>query len=373
MKEAYGLNLHRLEALLAHCVVSGASDLHLSVNCPPTLRLHGKLRPLDEHPMTSEEMILMVKSVVNNAQYALFETQRSLDIAYSLSSGDRFRINAYYERGHTALAIRRLDTTFHTLKDLGLPASLEDLTRLHHGLVLVTGPTGSGKSTTLAAMLHLINLSRDCHILTIEDPIETIHRNYLSMVHQRELHTDVPDFASAVRAAMREDPDVILVGEMRDLETMRAALMAAETGHLVFSTLHTGDAVGVLERFVGGFPGNEQEAVRQQLSMVLRAVVAQHLVPTKDGKGRVPVVEILMGTPAVAHLIRNGKSQQLVSAMESGQAQGMQTLDAALAEVVRRRLVDAEPARRMARDPKLFDELLHRPQAAASSGDFLNR
>ena len=312
----------------------------------------------------------MVKSVVNDAQFTLFQNQRSLDIGYSLSSGDRFRINAYYERGHAALAIRRLDTTFHTLKELGLPASLEDLTHAHHGLVLVTGPTGSGKSTTLAAMLHLINLSRDCHILTIEDPIETIHRKHVSMVHQREIHTDVPDFASAVRAAMREDPDVILVGEMRDLETMRAALMAAETGHLVFSTLHTGDAVGVLERFVGGFPGNEQEAVRQQLSMVLRAVVAQHLVPTADGKGRVPVVEILMGTPAVAHLIRNGKSQQLVSAMESGQAQGMQTLDAALAERVRSRLIDAEQARLMARDPKLFDELLHRPQAAASSGGF---
>jgi len=318
--------------------------------------------------MMPEEMALMVRDIMSEGQFDVFQDQRSLDIGFALSSGERFRINAYYERGHAALAIRKLDDNFSTLEALGLPASLEKLTHFHHGLVLVSGPTGSGKSTTLGALLHQINLQRACHIITIEDPVEIIHNNHLSMVHQREVHTDVHDFATAVRAAMREDPDVILVGEMRDLETMRAALMAAETGHLVFSTLHTGDVVGMLERLVGGFPGNEQEAVRQQLSIVLRAVLAQHLVPTLDGKGRVPALEILMGTPAVAHLIRNGKSQQLVSAMESGQAQGMQTLDAALAEQVRRGVIAAEKACVMVRDPKLFDELLHRPSDTVLSG-----
>ena len=350
-----------IDELLLHCVTKGASDLHLSAGSSPTFRIKGSLCPMNEHEaLSQDDLLIMANTVMNEEQKAVLAKQRSLDIGYSLASGERYRINIYYERATLAFAIRWLQNSFLSFDQLGLPPQLKELTRLHHGLVLVTGPTGSGKTTSLSTLLHQINLDRACHILTIEDPIEHMHENHTSMVHQRELHTDVPDFSSAVRAAMREDPDVILVGEMRDLETMRASLMAAETGHLVFSTLHTGDAVGVLERIVGSFSGEEQESIKQQLSMVLRAVVAQHLLPAANGVGRVPVVEILMVTSAVSNLIRSGKSQQLVTAMESGRAQGMQTIDVALADVVNKGLVRLEVAKTLCRDEKLFNELLTR-------------
>ncbi|MCH2172867.1 PilT/PilU family type 4a pilus ATPase [Myxococcota bacterium] len=346
--------------LLLTAVGRKASDLHVSVGSVPMIRLNGDLCPLDQEEISSSSIQEILDGLLSTPQKEIFRRDRSIDFGYSIDSGERFRINAYYERGFPALAIRWLDNRFRSLTELGLPQQLDSLAKLQHGLVLVTGPTGSGKTTTLSALLHQINANRRCHILTIEDPIEYIHPNQSSLIHQRELHSDVPDFANAVRSAMREDPDVILVGEMRDLETMRASLMAAETGHLVFSTLHTGDAVGALDRMVGAFPGGEQESIRQQLSMVLRSIVAQHLLPIKDGSGRVPIVEILNVNSAVSHLIRTGKSQQLVSAMESGRSIGMQTIDFALADAVSAELVGFETAKRYTRDLKLFEDLIQR-------------
>ena len=364
---APGLDL--LEPLLERCASAGASDLHISVACKPMLRQKGSLTSLDDQaPLTPDAVLEMVQALANEAQIATLADERNLDLAHSLPSGERFRINIYFERGNPALAVRWLDNACQSLSQLNLPPQLAELARLQHGLVLITGPTGSGKSTTLSSLLHQINEERACHILTIEDPVEYVHVNRRALIHQRELGDDTPSFAAAVRAAMREDPDVILVGEMRDLETMRASLMAAETGHLVFSTLHTGDAVGVLERMVGAFPGEEQESIRHQLSMVLRAVVAQHLLPSRTGPGRVPVVEILRVTAAVGNLIRTGRSQQLVSAMESGQSQGMQTIDAALAQQARERRVDYKIARSMTRDPRLFEDLVMAPAINARTG-----
>lgn len=344
------------EALLRQCVDYGASDLHLSAQCAPTYRINGELEPDDVAPLEPEDIRRMAEALLNPVQHTALAQQLSLDLSHALPEGERFRINLYHERGSLAVSARWLENRFHSLESLRLPPTLHRFTELKDGLVLVSGVTGSGKSTTLASLLNEINANRACHILTVEDPIEFVHVNRRAMVHQRELHTDVPSFAEAVRAAMREDPDVILVGELRDVETMRAALMAAETGHLVFSTLHTGDAVGVLDRFVGVFPGEEQDAIRQQLSMVLRAVVTQHLLPGKTG-GRLPVLEILINTPAVANLIRNYRPQQIYSAMESGRALGMQTLDFALAERVRDKLLDDQVARRFARNPSAFDEM----------------
>jgi twitching motility protein PilT len=345
------------EGLLRRCIDYGASDLHLSAQCAPTYRINGELRPEDEAALGPNDIRHMAESLLNDAQRTALEAQRNLDLSHALPEGERFRLNLYHERGSLAVAARWLENRFHSLESLHLPPVLHRFTELKDGLVLVSGVTGSGKSTTLASLLNEINSNRSCHILTVEDPIEFVHVNRRAMVHQRELHTDVPSFAEAVRAAMREDPDVILVGELRDVETMRAALMAAETGHLVFSTLHTGDAVGVLDRFVGVFPGEEQDAIRQQLSMVLRAVVTQHLLPAKTG-GRLPVLEILIITPAVANLIRNYRPQQIYSAMESGRTLGMRTLDFALAERVREKLLDGQVARRFARNPAAFDEMI---------------
>jgi twitching motility protein PilT len=260
------------------------------------------------------------------------------------------------------MAIRRLDENFRTFDELTLPPQMIQLSSYPHGLVIVTGPTGSGKSTTLATLINRINESRNAHIITIEDPLEFIHQNKKSLVRQRELHLDVPNFAEAVRAALREDPDVILVGEMRDLETMRAAIVAAETGHLVFSTLHTGDVVGSISRMMSVFPAEEQSAVKNQLARVLRAVVSQKLVHRTGGEGRVPAVEIMFVTPAIANLIRTGELQQIYSMMQTGNAEGMLLLEQSLANLYHFGLIAREDAVRMARDVSIFESRLKRLQ-----------
>jgi len=349
---------HDFEWFLRKCVELSASDLHLSGQHPATFRIQGRLCTPQDTVYSPDFLEQLALTLMPEQQRETFAHEHTVDLATSISTGQRFRVNIYRERGQVAFAIRQLEQSFRKLEDLHLPPQLGNLAELRDGLVLVTGPTGSGKTTTLSTLIHQINCSRSCHILTIEDPIEYIHPNVKSLVHQRELHTDVPTFAQAVRASLREDPDVILVGEMRDTETMRAAITAAETGHLVFSTLHTGDTVGAIDRMIGVFPADEQDSVRQQLSMVLRAVIAQRLLPARVGSGRYPAIEILRVTSAVANLIRVGKPQQIYSAMEAGIALGMQTMEQSLAALVGKRMVNPGDAKMFARDPQSFEDRL---------------
>ncbi len=349
---------NQFDELLAECVALGASDLHLSSNEQVVFRVHGSLQRREGGVLSKQTVEAMANALMTEPQQYEFGSRFTVDLGHSDARGERFRINCYREMGHAAIAVRYLDQQMLSLEKLCLPPQLRQLAYPKSGLVLVTGATGSGKSTTLAALLDEINRNRDCHILTVEDPVEFVHASQKSLVHHRELHTDVPGFADAVRAAMREDPDVIMVGEMRDLETMRAAITAAETGHLVFSTLHTGEAVGSVERLVGSFPGEEQLVARHRIAMTLRAVVAQHLVPKRDGRGRVPAVEILLVNRAVANLIETSKTRQIYSTMESSSGEGMQTLDQALAGLIRKRIISREAALGACHDSSALDRLL---------------
>lgn len=346
------------DQLLGRCIADGASDIHLSCDRVPVFRIHGELVPQEGDKVSFETMNCLVQDLMTKRQHEEYEKHQSLDLGYSTPEGERFRVNCYRQLGQVAIAVRHLDSRMFDIEKLSLPPQIRRLAHLKSGLVLVTGATGSGKSTTLAALINEINMKRSCHILTIEDPVEFIHTDNRSMIHHRELYTDVPDFPSAVRSALREDPDVIMVGEMRDIETMRAALTAAETGHLVFSTLHTDDAVGTIERFVGSFPGDEQSGARHRIAMSLRAVVSQHLLTARSGTGRVPAVEILMVTLAVANLIETGNSRQIYSAMESGHSEGMQTRDQSLANLVIKRRVTNTVARSICNDKDVFGKLL---------------
>ncbi len=345
--------------LLERCAQLKASDLHLSAGQGAVYRINGQIRA-DTTSVTysADEVELMAEVLMNDAQRALFQREMTLDMGFSLGTAERYRINIYREQYGVALAIRYLDRSLKTTAALGLPPQMSYLSGLKSGLVLVCGSTGSGKSTTLTALLNEINEQQYKHILIIEDPIEFVHSNKKSMVHQREVRSSVPDFASAVRAAIREDPDVIMVGEMRDLETMRAALTAAETGHLVFSTLHTNDAVGVVERLIGSFPGDEQAVARQRIAHALKGVVAQNLVATQNNDGRVVVAEILLVTPAVVNLIETGKTRQIYSVMESSNRQGMQTQDQALARLVQAQRIDLDTARGLCRDLHSFERMV---------------
>jgi twitching motility protein PilT len=350
--------LDELNQLLNTCLERGASDLHVSADWHVLLRVHGDLVEESERRYSSAEVEAMLRAISSDKQQTLFEQDGQLDMGYSDSAGERYRINAYREMGRCTLAIRHLDQKFQTIGELRLPAALKPVVALRKGLVLVTGGTGSGKSTTLATLIHEINKQRRCHIITIEDPVEFVHGNLEALVHQREVNADTRSFADAVRASLREDPDVVLVGEMRDLETMKAALTAAETGHLVFSTLHTNDAVGVIERMVGSFPGDEQDVARNRIAMALQAVIAQTLIPTSNGRGRVPAVEILRVNNAVSNMIDSGKTKQIYSMMESGREEGMQTFDQALVDLVRQHWISQETAQRLCRNQTGFDMLL---------------
>jgi len=348
-----------LDRLLAVCAAEGATDLHLSADVVPRLRIDGVLRRFEGvSPLEAEGLEAMARGLMDDRQWSVFRDEQSLDLSRTGPDGSRFRIHAYLERGGVAFAIRRLEDAFRPLEEWSLPGELAQLASLRDGLVLVTGPTGSGKTTTLATLLHMINRDRACHIVTIEDPIEYLHESLAGFVHQRELYTNVPSFANAVRAAMREDPDVILVGEMRDVDTMRAAITAAETGHLVFSTLHTGDAVGSVERMIGVFPADEQRSIRQQVSLVLRQVVTQRLVPRRNDGGVVPVVEILKVTSAVSNLVRTARSEQIYSVMEGSGGIGMRTLEQELAELVSKGVVARSDARRVAHHPEALEQWL---------------
>jgi twitching motility protein PilT len=320
-----------LPSLLFVTENSGASDLHLSPDRIPQLRINGELQPVSDLPaIKSAEIDAIADSIMNSGGRRSLEERGSADGACSSASGVRFRYNVFRRQGRLAIALRRLEDRFRTLVELGLPDELHRLADLTDGLVVVSGTTGAGKSTTLATLLDKINRERRCHIITIEDPVEYIHNPKLATVNQRELYTDVPDFNEALVASLRQDPDVILVGEIRDLKTIRTAITAAETGHLVYTTVHAGDCVGTIERLVGVFPADEQDGIRRQLSLVLRAIVNQQLLPTVDRagrRGRVASSEVLINNPAVANLIAMGKSSQIYSAIETGRNIGMQTIE----------------------------------------------
>src|SRR4051812_21099884 len=321
--------------VLLQVMERNASDLHLTAGSPPMIRHHGKLDALDYPRLTPQLCREVVYSILTNDQRQRLETDWQIDFAYSIPGRARFRVNAYFQRASLGAAFRLIPHEMPALGDLGLPKVVEDFTKKPRGFVLVTGPTGSGKSTTLAAMMDRINRTRHEHIMTIEDPIEFLHRHKSCIVNQRELGGDAQSFALALKAALRQDPDVILVGEMRDLETIATALTAAETGHLVFATLHTQDTSQTVDRIVDVFPPSQQQQVRVQLSVSLQGIVTQQLLPTADGQGRCVASEVLVPTPAVRNLIREGKTHQIYSTMQTGGASGMQTMDAALATLVR--------------------------------------
>jgi twitching motility protein PilT len=325
--------------MLAECQRRGASDIHLAAHLPPYFRTHGQL---DAHPdfapLTATDLAAVADVLLAGRDRTALTTTGAVDGAISATNGTRYRLNIYRSAGNLAIALRRLDDRFRPLSELGLPEALYELSDLPDGLVVVAGPTGSGKSTTLATLLDRINRTRACHVVTIEDPIEYVHRSQRSLVHQRQIGTDASNFNDALVASLRQDPDVILVGEIRDQATIRTAITAAETGHLVFTTVHAGDGAGTIERLVSVFPADEQPGVRRQLALVLRAIVAQHLMradgPARSERTRVVVSEVLMVTSAVANLIATAKSAQVYSAMESGAAQGMQTLEQDLARLL---------------------------------------
>ncbi len=343
-------DLH-LDELLELTVAERGTDLHITPGIPPILRVNGELLPTDYENCSPRDTQTMMYSILTDEQIQRFETNWELDFSYAPASQvARFRVNIYKDRGNIAAALRVIPTKIPTLEDLGLPPIIEKLTHTKRGLILVTGPTGSGKSTTLAAMINHINLTRSEHILTIEDPIEYLHSHKLSVVNQRELGMDTRAFANALRAALREDPDIILVGEMRDPETMALAVSAAETGHLVFATLHTNSAATSVDRIVDSFPEGGKEQVRLQLSNNLQAVVAQQLVPTTEnykaqtGKGRVGVQEIMTATPAIRNLIREAKAHQITSIIQTSAKDGMTTTDQALRDAYFKGVITQEMA-----------------------------
>jgi len=332
-----------IDELLEHMVGRNASDLHVTTGTPPVIRVRGEVERLDGYdPLSAEETQGLLYRILSSEQQKQLELKRQLDFSHSIPGLARFRVNVYFQRESLGAAFRLIPTELKTLEELGIPASLHQLAEKPRGLVLVTGPTGSGKSTTLAALIDEINRNRSEHILTIEDPIEFLHRHKRCIVNQREIGPDATSFADALRAALRQDPDVILVGEMRDLETIGTALTAAETGHLVFGTLHTQSAPSTIDRIIDVFPGEQQEQVRIQIASSLQGVVTQALLPTADGMGRVPALEILLPDDAVRNLIRQGKVEQIYSVMQTNTGRGMLTMEQSLADLIQRRVVDLE-------------------------------
>lgn len=348
----------RIDTLFKMMKDQGASDLHLSAGSPPIFRLHGELERLNFKALSHEELKVILYEILSEKQLSELEEKRDLDFAYSVPGLARFRGNILMQHRGIAAVFRIIPNRILTMEDLNLPEGIRKFTLLKKGLVLVTGPTGSGKSTTLAAMIDSINSSRKDHILTLEDPLEFIHENKQSLFNQRQIGEHTESFSSALRAALREDPDVIMVGEMRDLETISLAMTAAETGHLVFGTLHTNSASKTIDRIIDAFPKDTQEQVRTMLSESLKGVVCQQLLRTPDGKGRVAAFEIMTGNPAIANLIREGKTFQIPSIIQTGRKDGMQLMDQHLLELLKAKRVTAEEAYRCANDKRQFEQYL---------------
>jgi len=353
--------LYSIDALLERMVALDASDLHITVGSHPVVRVRGKLDRLEDAPQLSpEDTQTLLYRILSTEQQKQLEIKRNIDFAHAIPGLARFRVNVFFQRETLSAAFRLIPTEIKTLEELGIPATLHALTDRPRGLVLVTGPTGSGKSTTLAALIDEINRKRSEHILTIEDPIEFVHKHKRCIVNQREIGPDATSFADALRAALRQDPDVILLGEMRDLETIGTAITAAETGHLVFATLHTQSAPSTVDRIIDAFSAGQQDQIRVQLSATLEGIVTQALLPTADGNGRVAALEILYPDDAVRNLIRQGKVEQIYSVMQTGTGRGMQTMEQSLAELTLRNVITLEMALSRSSRPDQLLSLLER-------------
>jgi len=351
-----------IDQLLALGTQARASDIHITVGVPPIFRINGKLKSADMPqlmPQDTEDLVMQL--LKDERKKEIFLREGEVDFSYGISSVGRFRVNVYKQRGTCAAALRAVTMNIPTLEELGMPSVINELARNTRGLVLVTGPTGSGKSTTLAAMIDEINRERACHILTLEDPIEYLHKHNKSIVNQREIGADTKSYASALRSALREDPDVILIGEMRDLETISIAITAAETGHFVLSTLHTIGAAQTVDRIIDVFPLHHQEQIRIQLSNVLKGVISQQLIKRKDRSGRIVATEIMVTTSAISNLIREGKSHQIHSTIQTGSKHGMHTMDMSLAQLYKQGKIDIQDAIRYAQDQTNIKRLLRMP------------
>jgi twitching motility protein PilT len=356
-----------LIAALSEVLRVNASDLHIAVNSPPLLRIDGALAPASvTTPWDRVKVTTALRSILTPEEEAIFERELEYDFAYTISANARFRVNMYQQRGAIGAAFRLIPTEIKSLVDLGVPETVSQFATLPRGLVLVTGPTGSGKSTTLAALVDLVNKTRADHIMTVEDPIEFMHGNQRSLVNQREVGHDTHSFGAALKHVLRQDPDVILIGELRDLETISVALTAAETGHLVFATLHTQDAPQTIDRIIDVFEPHQQGQVRAQLAATLQGVVCQTLVKRANGRGRVVATEIMVTTPAVANLIREGKTYQIPTAMQAGRGLGMHTMDQHLADLVNSGMITHGAALEKVHDVEGFKNLVHRTESAAS-------
>ena len=351
-------NKVRIENLLDECIRRNASDLHVQFGLPPVLRIDGALTPIAGMPNLDDEMLKqIIFATLDESQRQIYLKDKEYDYSFAFGDIARFRVNAFHERGRMAAAFRLIPNQIKSISDLGLPAVVESFANFPRGLVLVTGPTGSGKSTTLAALIDKINREKSVHIVTIEDPIEFTHKSKHSVIVQREVHYDTFSFGAALRSALREDPDVVLIGEMRDLETIQAAITIAETGHLVFATLHTNSAAQSVDRMIDVFPAHQQPQIRSQLANILQAICSQRLVPAIGG-GRVCAAEVMIANPAVRALIREGKSFQLDTAIQTGAEQGMQTMDRTLATMVRTGIISYDSAREYAVDVNELERLM---------------
>jgi len=348
-----------LADLLRTAVEKGASDLHLTAGRPPVLRINGELNFIENQPvLTKENIPILLEPMLTDERRGELERNGQVDFSYGLPGLGRFRVNVFHQRSTVSAVMRLIPHEIPTFERLGLPEVVKDFTEKTRGMVLITGPTGSGKSTTLASLIDIINTNRSCHIITLEDPIEYLHKHKRSLINQREIGTDTVSFAGALRAALREDPDVILVGEMRDFETIQTALTAAETGHLVFATLHTNDATQTVDRIIDVFPPHQQAQIRIQLSLTLQGIVSQQLLPRADIPGRVLACEVLVATSAVRNIIREGKTYQLPTVMQTGGKLGMQTMDSSLRDLYRQRKITIQEALLRASDPEEFKRMV---------------
>lgn len=363
----------RVNKLLSYAVKHSASDLHLTVGSPPGLRVDGEMRFIQGDPLTSEETDQFARELMNDRQYAAFSEKGDADLAYGLAGVGRFRVNVFKQRGSTGIVMRHVKGIILDFETLNLPPVMQRIADFARGLILITGTTGSGKSTTLASIIDWINARKRLHIITLEDPIEYLHSNKKSIVTQREVTIDTLNFSVALRAAMREDPDVILIGEMRDAETFQAAISAAETGHLVFSTLHTSNVMMSIDRLMDMFPADMQDQIRSQLALQLRACISQRLLPAASGSGRVPAVEVMINNPGIAQLIRDNTIKQIPNAITSGAEDGMQTFNMSLAKLIKQKLIKEEDGMIASDNPDELKMNLQGIYLSQSRGGILKR